>query len=47
MFALRRGQCPPVIINKTVIPQVETVKFLGIHFDRRLPYLEESRVNKT
>jgi hypothetical protein len=29
---------PPVTINQTVIPQVETVKCLGIHFDRRLPW---------
>jgi hypothetical protein len=35
MFSLRRGQCPSVIINQAVI-QVETVKYLGIHFDRRL-----------
>jgi hypothetical protein len=38
MFSLRRGQCPPEIINQTVIPQVETVKYLGIHFDRRLTW---------
>jgi hypothetical protein len=27
---------PPVIINQAVIPQAETVKYLGIHFNRRL-----------
>jgi len=37
-FALRRGQCPPVNINQTVVPQVETVKYLGIHFDRCLTW---------
>ena len=37
-FALRRGQCPPVNIYQTVVPQVETVKYLGIHFDRRLTW---------
>jgi hypothetical protein len=36
--SLRRGQCPPVIINQAVIPQVETVKYLGIHFDKRLTW---------
>jgi hypothetical protein len=37
-FSLRRGQCPPVNINHTDIPQVESVKYLGIHFDRRLTW---------
>ena len=37
-FALRRGQCPPVNKNQTDVPQVETVKYLGIHFDRRLTW---------
>ena len=35
-FTLRKGQCPPVSINQTVIPHVEKVKYLGLHFDRRL-----------
>ena len=37
-FALRQGHCPPVNIYQTVVPQVETVKYLGIHFDRRLTW---------
>ena len=37
-FSLHRGQCPPVKINQTDIPQVESVKYLGIHFDRRLTW---------
>jgi hypothetical protein len=37
-FALRRGQCPPLNINQTVIPQAEMVKYLGIHFNRRLTW---------
>jgi hypothetical protein len=37
-FILRRGHCPPVYINQTVVPQVETVKYLGLHFDRRLTW---------
>ena len=39
-FSLRQGQCPPVYINQTVIPSVETVKYLGLHFDRRLTWKE-------
>jgi hypothetical protein len=29
---------PPVNINQTDIPQAETVKYLGIHFNRRLTW---------
>jgi len=39
-FTLPKGQCPPVCINPTVIPHVETVKYLGLHFDRRLTWKE-------
>jgi hypothetical protein len=39
-FSLRRGQCPSVNINQSDIPQAETVKYLGIHFDRRLTWKE-------
>ena len=37
-FTLRRGHCPPVYINQTVAPQAETVKYLGLHFDKRLTW---------
>jgi len=39
-FTLRKGQCPPVCINQTVIPHVGTVKYLGLQFDRRLTWKE-------
>jgi hypothetical protein len=39
-FTLRKGQCPPVCINQTVIPQAETVKNLGLPFDRKLTWKE-------
>jgi len=39
-FTLRKGQCPSVCINKTVIPHVEMVKYLGLYFDRRLTWKE-------
>jgi hypothetical protein len=37
-FSLRQGQCPPVYINCTIIPHAEKVKYLGLHFDRRLTW---------
>jgi hypothetical protein len=39
-FTVRKRQCPPVGINQTVIPQGETVKYLGLHFDRKLTWKE-------
>jgi hypothetical protein len=39
-FTLRKGQCPPVYINQTVVLQVETVKYLVLHFDRKLTWKE-------
>ena len=30
--------CPPVYINRTAIPQAGTVKYLGLHFDKRLTW---------
>ena len=35
-FTLRKDNCPAISINQTVLPQVESVKYLGLHFDRRL-----------
>jgi hypothetical protein len=37
-FTLRRGQCPPLYINQTVVPQAETIRYLGLHFDKRLTW---------
>jgi len=37
-FTLRRGQCSPLYINQTVVPQAETVKYLGLHFDKHLTW---------
>jgi hypothetical protein len=35
-FFLRQGQWSPVYINQTIVPHEETVKYLGLYFDRRL-----------
>jgi hypothetical protein len=35
-FTLRKDNCPAIRINQTVLPQVESLKYLGLHFDRRL-----------
>jgi len=35
-FTLRKDNCPTIRNNQTVLPQVESVKYLGLHFDCRL-----------
>jgi hypothetical protein len=35
-FTLRKGHCPAVNINQTIIPQTDVVKYLGLYFDCRL-----------
>jgi len=40
-FTLRKGHCPAVSINQTIIPQTEVVKYLGLHFDCRLHWKEQ------
>lgn len=37
-FTTRRETCPPVTLNGTLIPQQEVVRYLGLHFDRRLTW---------
>jgi hypothetical protein len=39
-FTLRKETCPPVYVNQSIIPQTETVKYLGLHFDKRLTWRE-------
>jgi hypothetical protein len=35
-FTLSKDNCAAIRINQTVLPQVDSVKYLGLHFDRRL-----------
>ena len=37
--------CPPVHVNQDTVPQTDTVKYLGLHFDKRLTWREN--VTKT
>jgi len=36
IFTLRRGHCPPVYFNTAAIPRAESIKYLGLHFDKQL-----------
>jgi hypothetical protein len=46
-FILRKGHCPAVNINQTIIPQTEAVKYLGLHRDCRLNWKEHIAKRKT
>ena len=35
-FTLRKGNIPHLYFNQQPLPQADTVKYLGLHFDRRL-----------
>lgn len=37
-FTLRKNDCPPVFLNNTEIPRAQTVRYLGLIFDRRLTW---------
>lgn len=37
-FTLKRGDCSPVTLDGTVLPTDTTVKYLGMHLDRRLTW---------
>jgi len=39
-FNLRKENFLPISINQTVLPQVESVKYLGLHFECKLNWKE-------
>lgn len=45
-FTLNRSSCPPVKLNGDLIPQTNSVKYLGVHLDKRLtwrPHIEAKK----
>ena len=46
-FTLRRGVCPPVTLNGLTMPVKETVKYLGVHLDRRLTWKPHIKAKQT
>lgn len=45
-FSLRKGQCPPITLNDITIPQVNEVKYLGVHLDKRLTWKKHIETKK-
>jgi hypothetical protein len=46
MFTLRKGHCPAVKINQTVIPQTEVVKYIGLYFGWKLNWKQHTAKKK-
>ena len=44
-FTLKKNTCPPVQLNSKQLTQLEDVKYLGIHLDRKLSWRKHIRVS--
>lgn len=47
LFSLRRKECPSLYLNGNIIPKHDTVKYLGIHLDKRLTWKCHIQAKKT
>ncbi|CAG9138035.1 unnamed protein product [Plutella xylostella] len=45
-FTLRKGNCPPVKLGETELPHHDTVKYLGMHLDRRLTWQKHLKTKR-
>jgi len=47
MFTLRKNQYPPIFFNNILIPESPSVRYLGMHMDKKLTWREHSEKEKT
>lgn len=43
---MRKARCPPVLLNDVAVPQVDEVKYLGMHMDRRLTWKKHIKAKR-
>jgi hypothetical protein len=39
-FTLRKNQCPPIFFNNILIPESSSIRYLGMHMDKKLTWRE-------
>jgi hypothetical protein len=45
-FTLRRGECPPVVLNNIPFPSENVVRYLGLYLDKRLTWNPHTRLKR-
>jgi hypothetical protein len=45
-FTLNRSNCPPISFSGTTVDHTDTVKYLGIHLDRRLTFAHHIKLKR-
>ena len=46
IFTLRKGGCPRLTVNNSEMPINDSVKYLGLHIDKRLTWKEHIKAKK-
>lgn len=45
-FTLRKGDCPPVQLNGATLPHQDSVRYLGLHLDRKLNWRKHIKAKR-
>ena len=45
-FTLRPNDSPPIFLNEKIIPKVNSIKYLGVHLDKRLTWATHIKIKR-